>query len=194
MESENLSWTPDALAITCLLLSMFVMFVVSLVQLKKKRPFDTKLETIHLEKDNIIGRPLGKMETVFHNLHKEGSLQVSMAAITKTSFILEHRVVIKVLQHLVRKHPILQMSIAEKDGQPYFVPGGNEIPFQTVSSRNWQDIFENGLTTRLDETKCLWRLMMVEPCGRQINDQPKEVAFYLHSTTASETVFVRHDL
>ena len=177
MESENLTWSPDALAITCLLLSMFVMFLVLLVQLKKKSPFETKLETIHIEKDSTIGRPLGKMETVFHNLHKEGSLQVSMAAITKTSFILEKHVVVKVMQHLVRKHPILQMSIAENDGQPYFVPGSNEIPFQTVSSRIWQDIFEDGLTTRLDETKCLWRLMMVERCGPLINDQPREVAF-----------------
>ena len=177
MESGNLIWSPDVLAITCLLLSMFVMFLPLLVQLKKKSPFETKLETIHIKKDKIIGRPLGKMETVFHNLHKEGSLQVSMAAITKTSFILEKLVVIRVMQHLVRKHPVLQMSVAENDGQPCLVPGSNDIPFETVSSRNWQDIFEDGLTTRLDETKCLWRLMMVEPSGPQINDQPREVAF-----------------
>ena len=177
MENENLIWTPDALAITCLLISMFVMFVVLLVQLKKKNSFETKLSAIHVEKDNIIGRPLGKMETVFHNLHKEGNLQVSMAALAKTLLILENHVILKVLQHLVRKHPILQMSLTEKDGQPYFVPGNKEIPFATVSSGNWQDIFEEGLTTRLDETKCLWRLMMVEPYECPIKDQPRKVAF-----------------
>ena len=177
MENINLIWTPDALAITCLLLSMVVMFAVLLVQLKKKNSFETKLSAIHVEKDNIIGRPLGKMETVFHNLHKEGTLQVSMAAITKTSLILENHVILKVLQNLVRKHPVLQMSLAEKDGQPYFVPGSEEIPFAIVSSGNWQDIFEDGLTTRLDETKCLWRLMMVEPYEWPIKDQPRKVAF-----------------
>ena len=176
-EQGNMLWLPDILAITSILVSAMTIFMLVTVQLRKNAPRSRKFSNHKTGDEQLHQRPLGKMEAVLHNLHRDGSLQVSMAALTTTSNSLEEDVILKVVKHFCDKHPLLRMRLVEIDGHPHFVSGNQEIPFETVTSENWQEKFQDELTAKLDETNHLWKLMKVEKPEHMKDNVSRDVAF-----------------
>ena len=177
MEQESQMWLPDVLAITCILVSAVTIFMAVIVQIRKKSPDIRKKSFYHFEDEQLHQRPLGKMESVFHNLHKNGTLQVSMAALAKTSIALAEDVIWKVMSRLMKRHPLLRMRLVESDGHPHFVSGIQEMPLETVISENWLETFQDSLIAKLDETKCLWKLLKVEKTGQLRENVPRDLVF-----------------
>ena len=175
---NDLVWLPDVLAIACILGSAMTIFAVVL-QFRKEPTLTTKLSSIYIagEHEKIHYRALGKMETVFYNLHKDGGLQISMAALVKTSARLDQTIVHRVIKHLLERHPMLGMRIIDVNGQLHFASGIKKIPFETIISDNWLERFEDSLTVSLDETKYLWKLLMVENTGQVKENVPRIVTF-----------------
>ncbi len=183
MQDSNLvMWLLDLLAIATL--CGLTACVVAVIRLRKlaTRDQEPRIDVSDCRVEDVsvpAGRPLGKMEVVFHKLHKGGNLQVTMLAVMRATTAVSDTVVRQVMQRLCSRHPMLRMRIVEINGNPHFVPACDNIPLRSVRSDNWLKTFEENLTHDLDETKHLWKVTIVH--GVDSVDTgcsgPNEIAF-----------------
>ncbi len=159
-DTDQQVWRPSLLALAAVCTLLLPIFVVKRMR-RKRTSKATDFIDVCVDNEKYWTRPLGKMETVFHNLHREGNMQVSMLALTRTSVALNEGVVRKVVDHLRYRHPMLRMRIIDADTKPQFAQGIEETPLEIVYSDDWLEAFENSLEYRLDETRRLWKLTMV---------------------------------